>query len=86
MQSSMSKTLTQARKHYVPVRLSYGATSYDCDDYTARLLRGLSLDSIMYLADEIKGLPKGSHAEKYAHLNNGAKRMNAGNVIRNSRK
>jgi hypothetical protein len=77
--SNMSKTLSAARKHYVP---NGKGGSLDCGDEVAETLRPLSLETVCQLADFYTGKPMGYHKARYAHLNNGAVRMNCGNVIR----
>jgi len=86
----MSHTLGVAKDHYVETTLPDGIPSCDCGDATAVLLRGVPLDVVLMMADNVKGVPHGTHADKYEHLkhfagtpNFGAMRLNAGNVIRN---
>ena len=91
MQQKMTATLQSASEEY---EHTYGLDGYvhsDCGDFTARLLRNLPLNAVLLMADNAKGVPPGTHAKKYEHLNHaagtpndGAKRMNAGNVIRNA--
>ena len=53
-------------------------------DDVAQMLKAMSLEKTMALADVICGETEGFHARKYANLNNGQKRMNSGNKIRNA--
>ena len=90
--SDMSHTLGVAQhERYVQTTLDNGVTSYDCGDVVAVMLRGIDVELVMRMADNLKGLPPGTHAAKYANLvtfagtpNYGAMRLNAGNVIRNA--
>lgn len=56
--------------------------SIDNGDEVAKLLRGTSVSVVIRAAEKLKGLDDGSLATKYATLNRGSKRMNAGNIIR----
>jgi hypothetical protein len=79
----MCETLLAAKEaRYVAYTMSDGKVSWDCGDDAARVLRGLSVEAAMFAADRIKRKEPGYHAAKYAHLNPGQKRMNAGNIIR----
>jgi hypothetical protein len=89
MQNSMSHTLGVAKEHYEQTTLPNGVPSYDNGDTVARMLRGVDVEMVMLMADNLKGVPAGTHRKKYAHLvtvagtpNYGAMRINAGNVIR----
>ena len=87
--STMTETLGAAALRYEPTTLENGIPSCDCGDKVARLLRGVDVETVMMMADNVKGVPHGTHRKKYAHLvtvagtpNYGAMRLNAGNVIR----
>lgn len=56
--------------------------SIDNGDAVAKLLRGADVSVVIRAAEKLKQLDPGSLATKYATLNRGSKRMNAGNVIR----
>ena len=93
MKHSMSHTLGVAKDHYVPTTLENGIPSYDCGDVVAKMLRGVDVETVMLMADNLKDVPAGTHRKKYAHLvtvadtpNYGAMRLNAGNVIRGALK
>lgn len=74
----------QLRKH----RAKYQTTStndrlsLDNGDDVATLLRGATPEQVVAAAEVLLGLPTGELAAKYAKLNNGQRRMNAGNRIR----
>jgi len=85
----MSHTLGVAKERYTKTTLSGGEPSCDCNDPTARLLRGVPPEVVCLMADNAKGVPHGTHWNKYVNLetlsrtpNYGAIRLNAGNVIR----
>ena len=78
----MSTRLNNARKCYTTVMAYSGNLSADNSDEVAALLRGLAPSQVCEIADLAKKLPIGSHDAKYAGLNVGQRRMNAGNVIR----
>jgi hypothetical protein len=59
-----------------------GMASLDNGDAIAQLLRGADISNILRAADRLTGKEDGYHASRYAARNHGAKRMNAGNVIR----
>lgn len=56
--------------------------SIDNGDPVAKLLRGADVAVVVRAAEKLKGIDPGSLATKYATLNRGSKRMNAGNIIR----
>lgn len=74
----------QLRKH----RDGYETTSTNdrlsCDngDDVATMLRGLTPLAIVKAAEILCGMKEGELQERYAKLNNGQRRMNAGNRIR----
>lgn len=80
--SKMAEALRKARVRYEKTRRPEGAASADCADLIAKELRDYEPLEVAALADRCFDLPKGTHAEKYAHLNNGQIRMNSGNKIR----
>jgi len=86
----MARTLKAHRAAYKAVKAASGNKSLDCDDATAKALRGLEADQVVALAQAILKAPEGETlpdlAAKYAHLNVGQRRMNAGNLIRNAMK
>jgi hypothetical protein len=85
----MTTTLHEAMLHYEETTLPSGLTSYDCGDKVAILLRGLDIKCVCRMADNVTNSEEGTHEKKYAHLktvagtpNNGAIRINCGNIIR----
>ena len=54
----------------------------DNGDEVALALRGSSPEAVMVAAEKLKGLDAGTLAARYIDRNNGAKRMNSGNIIR----
>ena len=76
------------RARYVKTGGVAGGTSasLDNDDPTARALRGATPEAVMKAAEILTGLEPGTLATRYAERNNGAKRMNAGNIIRGALK
>ena len=74
LKKSMAQQLKEARSGY--------KNKTNNGDYIATALEELELDQIMVLADKLCEERPGFHATKYAHLNNGQKRMNCGNKIR----
>ena len=92
MENMMSHTLGVAQhERYVQTTLENGIPSYDCGDTVAVMLRGVDVETVMKMADNLKNVPVGTHKQKYAHLvtfagtpNYGAMRLNAGNVIRHA--
>jgi hypothetical protein len=59
-----------------------GNLSMDNGDPIALVLRGASPEAVMVAAEKLKGLAPGTLATRYIDRNNGAKRMNSGNIIR----
>ena len=80
--SRMAEALRKARVRYQKTRRPAGAASADCADLIAKELRDYEPLEVAAIADRCFDLPKGTHAAKYAHLNNGQIRMNCGNKIR----
>ena len=80
---SMAEKLRKAREErYVMGVSPTGAKSANCGDAMAQFLEGMTAEQVCELADEFTPLEKGDHATKYANLNAGARRMNAGNKLR----
>jgi hypothetical protein len=76
--SSMN-LLAQYRGQYQKVNNASGRVSRHCGDRVANTLARLTPDQVVNLASELLGEDL---ATKYAHLNPGQRRMNAGNAIR----
>lgn len=70
------------RAGYEKTKSAKGKSSLDNADPIAKLLRGLDPSVVCGLADQVYGVPRGTHAAKYSHLNQGMQRMNSGNRIR----
>lgn len=58
------------------------SASMDCDDEVAQALRGSSPEAVMAAAEKLRGLEPGTLTARYIDRNQGAKRMNSGNIIR----
>lgn len=80
--SKMAEALRKARVRYRKDKRPNGAATAHCDDLIARELRDYDPLEVAGIADRCFDLPKGTHAAKYEHLNNGQIRMNCGNKIR----
>lgn len=80
--SKMAEALRKARQRYVKTTRPNGAATAHNGDVIAKELRDYEPEDVCKLADRIFALPIGTHLAKYEHLNNGQKRMNAGNRIR----
>lgn len=80
--SKMAEALRKARQRYVKTTRPNGAATAHNGDVIAKELREYEPEDVCKLADRIFALPIGTHLAKYEHLNNGQKRMNAGNRIR----
>lgn len=79
---SKSEQLKQYKAGYETYQGPNGNLSMDNGDDVAQLLRGASPEAVMAAAEKLKGLAPGTLATRYADRNNGAKRMNSGNIIR----
>lgn len=79
---SKSEQLAQYKAGYETYQAPNGNLSMDNGDDVAQKLRGASPEVVMRAAEKLKGLEPGALATRYADRNPGAKRMNAGNIIR----
>ena len=77
-----SEQMRKYKAGYETYQTANGNLSMDNGDEIALALRGSSPEAVMLAAEKLKGLEPGTLATRYADRNNGAKRMNAGNVIR----
>jgi hypothetical protein len=84
VQQKMSATLAKHRAGYVRTKTAAGGSSMDNGDAIATLLRGKTPEEVCKLAEKL--IPNCEATTKYAHLNAGQQRMNAGNLIRNAAK
>lgn len=79
---SKSEQLRAYKGRYETYQAPNGNLSMDNGDAAALKLRGASPEVVMAAAEKLRGLEPGTLTERYAARNNGAKRMNAGNIIR----
>jgi hypothetical protein len=80
---NMSEKLKKAREERYVVSVSAsGNKSYYNGDDVAVLLEGKSAKEVCELADEFVPMEGQTHMQRYAGLNEGATRMNAGNKLR----
>lgn len=79
---SKSEQLRAYKARYETYQAPNGNLSMDNGDPVALALRGSSPEAVMAAAEKLKKLAPGTLATRYANRNPGAKRMNAGNVIR----
>jgi hypothetical protein len=88
--TTMAGQLAKYRVHYVKSTAASGNASMHTGDDIATKLSGLDHTQVCQLADKLLGLHPGTkknpgekpHIKQYDRLNNGQKRMNAGNRIR----
>jgi hypothetical protein len=80
--SRMAEALRKARTRYVKTHRPSGAATAHNGDTIAKELLDYEPLEVAEIADRCLKLPKGTHAERYAGLNNGQIRMNSGNRIR----
>lgn len=79
---SKSEQLRAYKAGYETYQAANGNLSMDNGDEVALALRGSSPEAVMAAAEKLRKLEPGTLATRYANRNQGAKRMNAGNVIR----
>ena len=79
---SKSEQLRAYKAGYETYQAPNGNLSMDNGDEVALILRGASPEAVMGAAEKLKGLEPGTLAKRYADRNQGAKRMNSGNIIR----
>jgi hypothetical protein len=79
---SKAEQLRLYKSRYESYQAANGSISMDNGDEVALALRGASPEAVMAAAEKLKGLEPGTLVARYAERNNGAKRMNAGNIIR----
>ncbi len=79
---SKSEQLRKYKAGYDTYQLGNGNLSMDNGDEVALLLRGSSPEAVMIAAEKLKGLEPGTLTKRYIDRNPGAKRMNAGNIVR----
>lgn len=76
----MAKTLNRYRDNYEPHLTPQGKKSLSNGDWLAQQLAGLTPDEVVVVAASVLDQP--GLTERYAHLNPGQQRMNAGNRLR----
>lgn len=69
-------------ENYTKAKAASGASSMHNGDPVALALAGATLEEAFKLAAEVCDVTQKEMREKYAHLNQGQQRMNAGNRIR----
>ena len=79
---SMSKTIQKYRSTYVVSVSASQRKSLNNGDELAKALEFKDHEAVMAAAETLLELESGTLFTKYKHLNNGQKRMNAGNRIR----
>ena len=79
---SKSEQMRAYKGGYETYQAANGNLSMDNGDEVALALRGSSPEAVMAAAEKLKGLEPGTLALRYADRNQGAKRMNSGNIIR----
>ncbi len=79
---SKSEQLRAYKAGYETYQAPNGNLSMDNGDEVALALRGASPEAVMAAAEKLKGLEPGTLATRYIDRNQGAKRMNSGNIIR----
>lgn len=78
----MASTLNRYRAGYTDTVSCSSRLSKNNGDDVAVMLAGAEPLAVIWAAERLLGLESGELATKYAHLNPGQKRMNAGNRIR----
>ena len=79
---NMAKTLQKYRAGYLTSVTSDGRKSKRSDNPISAWMEGWTPEMACMAADKLLNQPAGFHAAKYEGLNNGQRRMNAGNRIR----
>ena len=79
-----SRILAKYRGGYANARSASGSKSKICGDELSRTLEGLDANQVMSIAELVLGLAKNELVRKYEKLNEGQKRMNSGNRLRNA--
>jgi hypothetical protein len=79
---SKSEQMRAYKGGYETYQAPNGNLSMDNGDEVALVLRGASPEAVMRAAERLKELEPGTLATRYIDRNQGAKRMNSGNIIR----
>ena len=81
-EKTLSETMSKYRKGYTKAKSYNGMATVNNGDDLASLLLPLDPQQTVELAEKVLGLDEDELWDRYAHLNNGQKRMNAGNKLR----
>jgi len=79
---NLSNTMKEYRQKYTKATGYNGAATVNNGDDLAEVLLKLDPQEVVALAEKVLDLPEDELWNKYSHLNNGQKRMNAGNKLR----
>lgn len=79
---TMSAQMRKHRESYQDTVSYNNRLSKNNGDEVAQLLAGATPAAVVAAAEQLCGFKDGELLAKYAHLNNGQRRMNAGNRIR----
>ena len=79
---TMSKQLNKYRALYEDSVANSGRKSKNTGDDLAHLLSGMTPMEVCSIAEQVLGLEEGELSSRYAEMNSGQIRMNAGNRIR----
>ncbi len=81
-EKTLSETMSKYRKGYTKAKAYNGMATVNNGDDLASLLLPLDPQETVALAERVLDLADDELWDRYAHLNNGQKRMNAGNKLR----
>ena len=81
---TMAAQMAKHRTKYQDCVSYTNRISLNNGDEVAQLLQGATPEAVMRAAEILGGFPEGELVAKYAHLNKGQQRMNAGNRIRSA--
>ena len=79
---SMSDHMKKYRENYTKSKTASGTASMHNGSKLAILLSGSTPEAVVATAERVLDLKSGELATKYAHLNPGSRRMNAGNRLK----
>ncbi len=81
---TMSAQMRKHRDKYQDTVSYNNRLSKNNGDKVAQLLAGATPEAVVAAAEQLCGFKEGELLAKYAHLNNGQRRMNSGNRIRSA--
>ncbi len=81
---TMSAQMRKHRDKYQDTVSYNNRLSKNNGDEVAQLLAGATPEAVVAAAEQLCGFKEGELLAKYAHLNNGQRRMNSGNRIRSA--